>query len=229
MGSDPRNGLSDAMDLDNNPSNVDLPPYEAVKGSARYRTRSHTDDLHQLASSLVRQDASSFYANSCENASVCWASLLQKTEVSGISYDDPNITASLRALDRILTDQESTPLLLRFAYVQLTNVFENLESIIAAGRRSGLVHREIGYRNASIALDMYMAAQEGYFDVALRRRELLKRKRTGRRWRQLAGASPLFLLIYSDAAEAVVYVTSYKYNFWLIVEGKTLRGSATRN
>ncbi len=60
----------------------------------------------------------------------------------------------------------------------------------------------MGCRDASIALDTDMVAQDGPPNQVSDRRLLLERKRVGRRWKQLAGPSPFFLLIYSDAAGA---------------------------
>jgi hypothetical protein len=172
------------------------------------------DRLHSLAATLVRQDAMSFYAENSYQARACWVSLLKQTSISAsASCFDPAIVSSFRTLDHMIMSKRSSPLVSRLAYVQLIRLFDTVEETIEYSRRHGFVHRAAGYRNASIALDIYMKAQEGYADAASHRRQLLERKRAGRRWKQLAGPSPLFLLVYSDAAERIVYVkpppTSY--------------------
>jgi hypothetical protein len=72
--------------------------------------------------------------------------------------------------------------------------------MVALDRQNGIIHRESGYRNASIAVDIYLSAQVGYNDTMYQRRQVLERKRVGRRWKKLAGPSPLLLLIYSQMA-----------------------------
>ncbi|KAK3377444.1 hypothetical protein B0H63DRAFT_372150, partial [Podospora didyma] len=154
---------------------------------------------------LIRRDAMSFYAENSQHARACWESLLEQTAISAsTSCFDPAIVSSFRMLDHVITSKGSTPFVSRLAYVQLMRHFDTVEETIDSSRRHGLIHRAAGYRNASIALDIYMTAQEGYTDPASRRRQLLERKRAGRRWKQLAGPSYLFLLVYSDAAERIV-------------------------
>ncbi len=138
----------------------------------------HVDNrLHSLAATLVRQDAMSFYAENSHHARACWVSLLKQTTIStGTSCFDPAIVSSFRVLDQIITSKENLTLVSRLAYVQLMCLFNTLEELIDSSRRHGLVHRAAGYRNASIALDIYMEAQEGYTDPTSRRRQLLERK-----------------------------------------------------
>ncbi|KAK0702694.1 hypothetical protein B0H67DRAFT_468601, partial [Lasiosphaeris hirsuta] len=147
---------------------------------------------------LVRQDAMFFFAVNSQHAQVYWASLSKETNISSnTNCFDPAIITSFRKLDHIITSKESSPIMSRFAYIQLMRLFDTVEEIINSSRQLGLIYRAAGYRNASIALDIYMSVQEGYTNSGYRRRQLLERKRTGRRWRQLAGPSPLFLLVYS--------------------------------
>lgn len=160
-----------------------------------------------LCSALVRKDAEAFFAQNYEAVLVSWVALLRNTSfVGNTSSCDPRIVVALKTLDRVVTGREGTQLLARLAYVHLMRLFEHLEKMIATDRRNRVVHREIGYGNASIALDIYMSAQDGFTDATSQRRELIERKRVGRRWRQLAGPSPFFLLVYSDAAEQMMWV-----------------------
>lgn len=177
------------------------------QASASRSPMARVDRLHSLAATLVRQDAMTYYLENCHHARDCWFSLVQQTTIpAGSSCLDPVIISSFRVLDSIIMSKKSTPIASGLAYVQLIRLFDRLEEIVASSRQRGLVHREAGYRNASIALDIYMTAQEECTDPAARRRQLLERKRAGRRWKQLAGPSPLFLLVYSGAAPRIVYV-----------------------
>jgi hypothetical protein len=160
----------------------------------------------ELSSKLVRAEATDFFDKNHEALFVSWISLLRNTSFTGdMTCSDPNVASALRTIDRIITGQEGMQMLLtRVAYIRLIHLFERLEKMAALDRRNGLIHREFGYRNASIAVDIYLGAQEGRGKATYQRRELLERKRIGQRWLQLAGPSPLFLLIYSEEAEQIV-------------------------
>ena len=157
--------------------------------------------LNELSSTLVRKDAITFFAENHERVLVSWISMLKDTSFErDMSCSDPRVTSAFRTLDRVITGQTGTELLRRLAYVRLICLFERVEEMIALDRQNGIIHRESGYRNASIAVDIYLSAQVGYNDTMHQRREVLERKRVGRRWKKLAGPSPLLLLIYSQMA-----------------------------
>ena len=146
------------------------------------------------------------FAKNCENAITDWISLLGKTTLPGdVASSDSRIIAAFKAVDRIICGQEGTYLLRRLAHVQLMRIFTTLESIIRSERETGRVPREPCYRDASVAVDIYMNAQEDRSHPEALRRELKERKRAGRSWSVLAGPSPLFTMIYSEAAEPIVY------------------------
>ncbi|KAK7582818.1 hypothetical protein V3481_012116 [Fusarium oxysporum f. sp. vasinfectum] len=83
-------------------------------------------------------------------------------------------------------------------------LFSVLENIIKLERESGQVIRGRYYRDSSVALDIYMSAQDDASDLYCLRRRLKERKRAGRSWRDLSKPSPLLVLMYSDAAERIV-------------------------
>ncbi len=59
--------------------------------------------------------------------------------------------------------------------------------------------------NKTLAIDLYMSAQRANPPNRLRE-EALEGLRIGRHWEWLAGPSVLCLLMYSAAAESIVYV-----------------------
>ena len=139
----------------------------------------------------------------CEAVWTQWVQLLQITNLSGChKSSDPRVNTALRALDEAISGREGK-LISRLAFVHLIDVFEKLERLIGRDRERGLLHRKAGYRNSSVAMDIYMASQPVQTNTikAVTRRELHERKRIGRRWRDLAGPSPLLLLLYSENAE----------------------------
>lgn len=159
-----------------------------------------------LSQRLVGHDPMDLFAQNCVKTMTDWISLLGKTTIPGdLESSDPRIIAAFKAVDRIIRGQEGTYLLRRLAYVQLMGIFTTLESIIRSERENGRAPREPCYRDATVAIDIYMKAQEDRSHLDALRRELKERKRAGRSWSDLVGPSPLFTMIYSDAAEPVVY------------------------
>jgi len=107
---------------------------------------------------LVRQDVITFFANHFEKALADWITMLQKTAIpSNIASSDPHIITAFRLLDEARTGRDSTRS--RLAYIQLMRAFESLEGIVASDRENGrLLSRCSGYRNASIAINVYISA-----------------------------------------------------------------------
>ncbi|KAL2173984.1 uncharacterized protein P884DRAFT_188255, partial [Thermothelomyces heterothallicus CBS 202.75] len=129
-----------------------------------------------------------------------WTLILKKTTIpDNVASSDPCIINSFQLLDKARTDEDN--ILSRLAYIRLADVFDSLEKIVASDQRNEqLPARRPGYSNASVAIDIYIQAQE---QVSLSRDEVKQRKRVARRWRTLAGPSPIFVIIYSKAAEGL--------------------------
>jgi hypothetical protein len=158
-----------------------------------------------LSHRLVGHDPMNIFATNCEKTMADWISLLGKTMLpDDVTSSDSRIIAAFKAVDKVICGQEGTHLLRRLAYVQLMRIFTTLESIIRSERETGRVLRAPCYRDASVAVDIYMRAQEDRSHPDDLRRELKERKRAGRSWSDLAGPFPLFTMIYSEAAEPIV-------------------------
>lgn len=115
-----------------------------------------------LSRRLVRHDDPlNLFTKNCIKTITDWISLLgQTTMPANFRSSDPRIIAAFKAVDRVIRGQDGTYLLRRLAYVQLMRIFITLESIIRAERENGRVPREPCYRDATIAIDIYMKAQE---------------------------------------------------------------------
>lgn len=134
-----------------------------------------------------------------------WNMLLAETSFpSNISSSNPCIIRAFKIIDGLICGEQTSYLLRRLAYVQLMRLFSALEDIIKLERESGQVIRARCYRDSSVALDIYMSAQEDASNPCYIRHKLKERKRAGRSWRDLSKPSPLFVLMYSDAAERIV-------------------------
>jgi hypothetical protein len=158
-----------------------------------------------LASRLAEYDLATSFAYKCEKILTGWISLLRWTTLpENTASSDACILTAFQKVDSIIRG-DSLHLLRRLAYVQLIRVFSKVESIIKTERDTKRMHREPSYRNSSIAIDIYMNAQDSCLHDGLLRRDLRERKRIGSRWNSLAVASPLFILLYKDSAESLVY------------------------
>lgn len=142
-----------------------------------------------------------------ENIMADWTSLKNETAIpNNASSSHPRIIHAFKAVDSVICGRQGSTLLRRLAYVQLMRLFAFLQDIIRFERETGRVVRGRYCRDASVALDIYMSAQEGTSNPDDLRRQLKERKRAGRSWKILSKPSPLFVLLYSDAAESIMYV-----------------------
>jgi hypothetical protein len=155
----------------------------------------------EIVPSLVRHDVIAFFANHFKTALDSWISIVIKTTIpDNAASSDPCVLSSFQLLDKARTDGDK--MLSRLAYIRLAYVFESLQKIVASDRQNGqLPARRRGYRNASIATDIYIEAQQ----AVTSRAEVKLRNRVARRWRILAGPSPIFIIIYSEVVERLAY------------------------
>ncbi|KAH8747964.1 hypothetical protein F5883DRAFT_436876, partial [Diaporthe sp. PMI_573] len=117
-----------------------------------------------------------------------------------IACTDPAVTRAFQAVDRVIEGNEHR--LARLGHTCLIRLLTTLEGIIASDRRHGRIQTSVGYRNASVALDLYIMARGEQQDCA--RSKLYKRTRTAKRWFHLGGNSPLLLFAHADAAESIM-------------------------
>lgn len=108
-------------------------------------------------------------------------------------------------MDSIICGYQGTSLLRRLAYVQLMRLFKSVEAVVKSERQKGL-HQFVGYGNTSVAIDIYISAQESSPGPKSRSEIVEQRGRIGNRAVAMSGPSPLFLLIYSHTAESILYV-----------------------
>ena len=168
-----------------------------------------TTRLESLPSSLVRRDAIECFANNSKKIWEGWTSLLRKTTLPpNVASSDARVTAAFRAIDSVISGEQSTYVLRWLAYVRLMALCDSLKPVVRAERENGEAYRERGDRDINAVIDIYENAlrpsdRRGLRDV------ILEHRRTGKRVKSLAGPSPLFLLIYSDEAETVMYTVSH--------------------
>ena len=160
-----------------------------------------------LSNRLIGHNPIGTFAGNCEKTLPDWITLLRNATLpNGVTSGDPRIITAFKAVDSIICGQ-GTNMLRRLANVHLMRLFGSLEAIIETDRETGRIHREPYYRDDHVAMDIYTRAQETHSNTNELRLKLRRgRKRFSKRWRDLATASPLFVLVYSDAAESIVHV-----------------------
>ncbi|KAM7184060.1 hypothetical protein V8F33_013210, partial [Rhypophila sp. PSN 637] len=159
--------------------------------------------LESLSNRLIRRDAIECFANNCEKIWEDWTSLLRKTTLPpNITSSDTRVVAAFRAVDNVISENQSACVLRWLAYVRLMALFHSLRHVVRAERENEETYRGRGDRDISAVINIYENAQRSS-DRRGSRGVILKHRRIGKRVESLAGPSPLFLLIYSDEAEAV--------------------------
>jgi hypothetical protein len=160
--------------------------------------------LTSITPALVGLDPFHTFAANCEETITAWVSLLKTTTLpDGIMSSDSRITAAFKAVDEIISGQCGTYLIRRLAFVEIIRLFTAVEAIIKHDRVHRRTYRESHYNDTHIAMDIYVRAQVRHSNISDSRCRHGS-KRLGRRWSHLATFSPLFVLIYSDAAEKIV-------------------------
>lgn len=187
------------------PTSVDQ-PVESCEGTEEilicYQPeRSH--DISQLAFSLIRSDAVDFFGQHLDDIFDFWMKILETSTLpSGIACNDPQVKYAFNALDGLIMTATDT-LAPRLANVQLDRMMGDLKSIITSSRQQGIIRSTVGRGNATIALDLYVSAQDTEGGEKMKQR-LQRRVRFARRWATLAASSPLLLVIFTREAERLV-------------------------
>ncbi|KAI1340620.1 hypothetical protein F5Y15DRAFT_423064 [Xylariaceae sp. FL0016] len=114
---------------------------------------------------------------------------------TNISSSDPRVKEAFGIVGQAMSGAD---VFARMAHVQLLKLFDSLESLIQSERKRGLHGKE---RNSTIAITKAISFAEGR---TLSRCEVLELRRRARRWARLAGPSVFLLMVYSEAAEAIV-------------------------
>jgi len=131
-----------------------------------------------------------------------WVPLLRKTTLlPNTPYTDARVIAAFRELDLHIGSGDLH--FTRLGYIQLTKMLATLRKRIASDRRDGRVFPK--KRSASVAIDLYVSSQGQPPDRRLRN-QVLRRVRTGKRWADYAGESPLLVITHSSKAEGIMYV-----------------------
>jgi hypothetical protein len=90
-----------------------------------------------------------------------WNSLKDETRILNLaSSSNPRIIRSFKIINLILCRRQGSTLLCRLANVHLIDLFSIVERLVSFERKSGHIVQKPHYRDASVALDIYISAQE---------------------------------------------------------------------
>ncbi|KAI0436090.1 hypothetical protein F4803DRAFT_252389 [Xylaria telfairii] len=174
----------------------------------RFAGLSINDDVsgepEELSSRLIRNDAASFFIQSCKESLTDWILLIRKTTVPlSIRHHDSRIVAALKTVDSYIINPKDI-FLKRLAYIQLASVLKTVSQVIAIDRSNGLFQGSHGRRDATLTADIYQRVHKRKRNKTPSRSDIHELHRTARRWVHLTGPSPFLLVIYSSIAEAIM-------------------------
>ena len=182
----------------------------------RIRQNLSRTEINLIAPALIRLDVRVFLPQNYEFLVEQWTEIDRK-----ISFEnDPNksVITAFDLLYNIIEekkhkkttkDKENFVLILRFAYIQLIRAVDICKETIKINRSSNLIHRKIGYSDASFPFDIYLQSKRIVFDAKKRRNQLKEHIRIGRRLSVLTKSLPLFLCVYSNIADKIMYVLHF--------------------
>lgn len=171
---------------------MDLDPQSSNMGSAENAPNAHQvyhipAILSMFCKRLVCEGAITNFSAALESVAIPWSRLLRDTAVPNDARSiDSRFVRAFKALDLAITVPESSCVLLpRLAIVRLFHLTKVLEARVARDRKAGRI------------------AQSQLSPPS--RHSLIHRKRLAKRWSELAGPWPLFVLIYSQEAENIMF------------------------
>lgn len=160
-----------------------------------------------VADLLVSNDSISYFL---PNRQLIYKTWIPFSTPQPADYSHSVETSVMAALDSVLNvlkkGKQACPLLSRFAYIRLSWLLDALKAAATTDRVQRKVRRDVGHGDATVAINMYLRIKGKVSGKTLTRSEISRYYRTGRRWRVLAGRSPLLVLIFAQIAGTIVYV-----------------------
>lgn len=153
--------------------------------------------MQLVSSALTTQSSMASFLQHYDEILTSWINLVKVTTLpTNISSSSDIVKSAFEAVGSAIARQG---LFARLAHVRLLNLFDSLESLIQSERKRGLHGRE---RNTTIAITQVIKFTT---TSTLPRERVREIRRLARRWEHLAGPSVFLLLVYSEAAESIVY------------------------
>jgi hypothetical protein len=159
-----------------------------------------------VADLLISKAAISYFLDNCHLIYEGWIPFLSQQPLVCKNSIETSVTVALDTVQDILKGNRICRLLLRLAYIHLAWVIDAYRAVAATDCVQGKASRNVGQRDASVAIDMYLKAKRKVSGEVLKRSKLLGYCRTGRRLAVLAGQSPIMVFVFPQMAETIGYV-----------------------
>jgi hypothetical protein len=164
-------------------------------------------EISVVARRLIRNDSVIYFLNNCR---LIYESLMPSMAQQPLVCNNNNsieesVIAAFDTVQNLANGKHIYRLLLRFAYIHLVRVIDIYRAAAAKDRVEGQVSREVGQRDSTVAIDMYLAAKKDS-KGGLSRSKLSDYYRRGRRWSFLTGPSPISVFVLTPAADTIMYV-----------------------
>jgi hypothetical protein len=164
-----------------------------------------SNEIQLVAQTLIRSNALQFFQDHLTLIQEAWISI---NKIISADYNDTrgSIIAAFELINSLISNRDSAPLKIRFAYIQLSRAINAFKESKVLERRLRRVHRKVGYSDTSVAIDVYLDFKGLPLNIKRIRRRLTEHLRIGRRWCKLVGPSPLLLPVFITAAEKIMYI-----------------------
>lgn len=164
-----------------------------------------SDKMQLVSSMLITQAPLESFLQHYNETLANWIELVKITTLPIDIHSSSDFVKN--AFDAVGRAMAGPGIFARLAHVRLLKLFDLLEVLIQSERKRGLRSRS---RNSTIAITRLIEFQEARTLSRVRIREL---RRLARRWEHLAGPSVFLLLMYSEAAEPIMYAVPRVYLF----------------
>lgn len=159
-----------------------------------------------LAMELTCPDATGFCYHHMEEIYHFWATLSQARNVIAkheLGWEGHAVNI-FRQIDSYILGKESIPKLQRVGYISLAFLMDDIKREIAIDRRCGRIVSKRGQRDASLALDLYLAAQGSVPNPQRAKKHLYRRLKISRCWRAFSKRGSLLSVVCGEKAERIM-------------------------
>jgi hypothetical protein len=165
-----------------------------------------TDEISVIARALIRNDAITFFKSNYTSIYNTWTLIDNIALTCNSQGAERFVIAGFELINLLIMDKQRSPLQLRFAYIRLVAAIDVFKNAASNPQHLDCTPRKVGYGNTSVIIDTYLKAKGLPLNIRKLRRRLTEHLRIGRRWYKLTGSSPLFLSVYLNIAEKIMYV-----------------------
>ena len=158
-----------------------------------------------VTSLLIRKDSISYFLDNCHLLYKGWMLFAAQRPV--VKNDvEASVIDAFDTVQGLVKGNRIRRLLLRLAFIHLARVIDTYKAVAAADRVQGKASRNVGQRDASVAIDIYLREKRKVSSEEIKRSRLSGYCRSGRRWAELAGPTPILVFVFPQVAETIVYV-----------------------